>query len=60
MTSITTLLTIYFDSEFYLLTQTVLLMKENQMFIKNFLSTSICLTLAIFQKTQSSMIVKIK
>ena len=51
---------IYFDSKFYLLTQTVLLMKENQMFIKNFLSTSICLTLAIFQKTQSSMIVKIK
>ena len=42
---------IYLDSEFYLLTQTVLLMKENQMFIKNFLSTSVCLTLEIFQKT---------
>ena len=44
-----------------LLTQTVLPMKSNQkMFIKNFLSASICLTLEIFQKTQSFMIVKIK
>ena len=37
----------------YLLTQTVLRMKSNQkMFMKNFLSTSICLTLEIAQKTQ--------
>ena len=34
----------------YLLTQTVLLMKSNQMFVKNFLSRNICLTLAIFEK----------
>ena len=33
-----------FDAELLLLTQTVLLMKSNQkMFMKNFLSTSICL-----------------
>ena len=37
---------------YYLLTQTVSLIKLNQkMFIKNFLNTNICLTLAILQKT---------
>ena len=45
----------------YLLTQTVLRMKSNQkMFMKNFLSATICLTLAIFQKTLSFMIIKMK
>ena len=44
----------------YLLTQTVLRMKSNQkMFMNNFLSASICLTLAI-QKTLSFMIIKLK
>ena len=38
----------------YLLTQTLLLMKQNQkMFRKNFLSTSICLTLVHIRKIQS-------
>ena len=38
----------------YLLTQTVLLMKENQkMLMKNFLSTNICLALVTIQKIQS-------
>ena len=37
----------------YLLTQTVLLMKQNQkMFMKNFLSIDICLTLVTIQKIQ--------
>ena len=45
----------------YLLTQTVSLMKSNQkMFMKNFLNTNICLTVAIFQKDLSFMIIKIK
>ena len=45
----------------YLLTQALLLMKPNQkMFMKIFLSTNICLTLPIFQKTQIFMIVQIK
>ena len=35
--------------------------KKNQdMFMKNFLNTNICLTLAIFQKTQSFMMGKMK
>ena len=45
----------------YLLTQTVLPMKSNQkMFMNNFLSTNIYLTLAIIQKTQTFIIVKMK
>ena len=42
-----------FMVNYYLLTQTVLLTKSNQkMFMQIFLSTNICLTLVIFQKTQ--------
>ena len=53
MILITTLLKNTLTLNCYLLTQTVLRMKSNQkMFMKNFLSTSICLTLEIAQKTQ--------
>ena len=53
MILITTLLKNTLTLNCYLLTQTVLCMKSNQkMFMKNFLSTSICLTLEIAQKTQ--------
>ena len=53
MILITTLVKNTLTLNCYLLTQTVLRMKSNQkMFMKNFLSTSICLTLEIAQKTQ--------
>ena len=53
MILITTLVKNTLTLNWYLLTQTVLRMKSNQkMFMKNFLSTSICLTLEIAQKTQ--------
>ena len=53
MILITTLLKNTLTLNCYLLTQTVLRIKSNQkMFMKNFLSTSICLTLEIAQKTQ--------
>ena len=53
MTSITTLLKNTLTLNCYLLTQTVLLMKQNQkMFMKNFLSIDICLTLVTIQKIQ--------
>ena len=53
MILITTLLKNTLTLNCYLLTQTALRMKSNQkMFMKNFLSTSICLTLEIAQKTQ--------
>ena len=53
MILITTLVKSTLTLNCYLLTQTVLRMKSNQkMFMKNFLSTSICLTLEIAQKTQ--------
>ena len=46
----------YFDAELLFTDSDVLRMKLNQkMFIKNFLSTSICLTLAIFEKTLMKM-----
>ena len=46
---------------YYLLTQTASLMKSNQkMFMKHFSNTNICLTLAIFQRTLSFMIIKMK
>ena len=46
---------------FFLLTQTVLRVKSNlKMFMENLLGTNICSTLAVFQKTESFMIVKIK
>ena len=52
MILITTLVKNTLTLNCYLLTQTVLRMKSNQkMFMKNFLSTSICLTLEIAQKT---------
>ena len=45
----------------YLLTQIVLLMKQNQkMFMKNFISEKIYLTLAIIQKIQSFLMSLIK
>ena len=55
MTSIKTLLKNPLMLNCYLLTQTVLLMKckRQKMFMKNFLSTYICLTLVTFQKIQS-------
>ena len=41
----------HFDTNCYLLAQTVLLMKSNQkMFMKNILSTNICLTLVTIQR----------
>ena len=53
MTFITTLLKNILTLNCYLLT--VLLMKSNQkMFMKNFLNTNICLTLAIFKKTRDN------
>ena len=53
MILITTLVKNTLTLNCYLLTQTVLRMKSNQkMFMKNFLSTSICLTLEFAQKTQ--------
>ena len=45
----------------YFLTQTASLMKSSQyMFMKNSLNTNICLTLAIFQKVLTFMILKMK
>ena len=47
----------HFDLELLLLTQTVLLIKSNQkIFMKNFLSTNICLSLVTIQKIQSFLI----
>ena len=61
MTSIITLLNNTLMLICYLLTQTVLLIKSNQkMFMKNFFSANICLTLVAIQKIQSFSIQLIK
>ena len=39
-------------------TETALLMKQYQIFLKKILNTNNCLTLAIFQKTLSFMTIK--
>ena len=50
-----------FDAELFLMTQTALPMKQNQkIFMKNFLSGKICLTLVTIEKIQSFLMRIIK